>query len=199
MLTMTTRYAMELAERPRGLIAPTGQGRWELFRYGEMHVPDGNRVIDVEFVQDDLRTIRAPMDTTDPDEAALSALVLTGLARFEQDEASWQDLHDRDDPAAAAAKDELKRRETAALLMSMRSRTIRSEMHVHDLASQVQALETSHADSSRRARSLRRVIAHLRRRAAGLETARARTTAPGRMHPPSIAARLIRLVTRRHG
>jgi hypothetical protein len=103
------------------------------------------RVIEVEFLEDDLREIRAMMaDSGQPEHDGLPKLLMSGLESFQRDEASWADVQNRDD--SGPFTQELKRRETLALLISMRSRTIRTEMRMNELGTRVRDLESRHAD-----------------------------------------------------
>ncbi len=156
------------------------------------------RVIEVEFLDEDLQSIRRLFDTEQAEENDLLDVFSAGLEQFRHDEELWGELRDRADPAAEAEKQELKRRETLAHLISMRSRTIRSEIQMHDLDSRVRLLETTHADMTQRAQLLRRSIARLRGRIARLEQILGRGASPPETRPSSLRTRLIRLFTRRH-
>ncbi len=158
------------------------------------------RVIEVEFLQDDLRQIRAVMaDSGQPEQNALSRLLISGLESFQQDEASWRDLQDRDDPSSESAKRELKRRETLALLISMRSRTVRSEIRMDELGGQVRDLETLHDNKRQQAQLLRRSISQLGRRMARIDELLKEGAPLPERRTPSLMARLIRFFTRGDG
>ncbi len=161
---------------------------------------EAKRVIGVEFLQEDLREIRVIMaDFEQPERDALPRLLTIGFDNFQRDEASWRNLQDRDDPAAESAKQELKRRETLALLISMRSRTIRSEIRMNELGGRVRDLESLHADKRQRATLLHRSISQLRMRIARIEES-LRQGAPLPEHRTRpLIARLIRFFTRGNG
>ena len=162
-------------------------------------MPD-ERIIEVEFLQDDLQEIRAHMTAGgQPEEVTPPRLLIDGLDQFQRDETLWKDLQDRQDSAAESIKQELKRRETLALLISMRSRTIRSEMEMHELGSQVQMLEASHADKRARGERLRQSIARIRHRIAMLEAKVENSTQLLPSEASSLRTRLIRLLSRRRG
>lgn len=129
----------------------------------------GERVIEVEFLTDDLREIRALMADPADEEDGFEQILHHSIAQFRQDEASWQELEHRHDLAAESVKMELKRRETSALLVSMRSRTIRSEMQMHELRERVLVLQGKHLEQRQRAEALRQSIARLRRRIARVD------------------------------
>lgn len=129
----------------------------------------GERVIEVEFLADDLREIRALMADLGDKEHGPEEVLHRSIAQFRRDEASWQELEHRHDLTAEAAKTELKRRETSALLVSMRSRTIRSEMQMHELHERVLVLQGQHLEQRQLARALRQSITHVRRRIAKVE------------------------------
>jgi hypothetical protein len=156
------------------------------------------RVIEVEFLADDLREIRGVMSHSEqPEQDALSQLLTSGLESFQRDEASWRDVQNRDD--SEPFKQELKRRETLALLISMRSRTIRSEIRMNELGSRVRDLERLHADKRQQSELLRRSISRLRTRIAVIEGL-LKEGAPlpeNKTHP--LMARLIRLFTKGNG
>jgi hypothetical protein len=152
--------------------------------------------IEVQVLEDDLREIRA-LAGPGPEERTLAALVVRGLERFQVDEATWQTLQGRDNPAALEAQSELKRRETIALLISMRARTIASELRMNVLGRRVQELERRHAERLGASTQLRRDIESLERRIARLEAALRGGEAPGHGHRrPSWAERLARFLSR---
>lgn len=147
-----------------------------------------DHVIEVEFLEDDLREIHALFDAAHPERDWMSALLPIGLERFQRDEALRETLRDLGDPAAESAKQELKRRETLALLISMRSRTIRNEIRTDELTARVHTLLAAYADRRQRADEVRRSIARLRRRVARLEEALEREASRPQTRAPSLAA-----------
>jgi len=127
------------------------------------------RPIDVQFLADDLQEIRALLPAEMPEEEGLIRLLCTGMALYRSDESAWRHWESRQGAEAEAARTELKRRETTALLVSMRSRTILSEMEMAALREQVRELERRHADQRAEADLLQRSIARLRRRIVQVE------------------------------
>jgi len=155
-------------------------------------------VIEVEFLQDDLREIRAVMaESGQPEQDALSQLLRSGLESFQRDEVSWRDVQNRDD--AEPFKRELKRRETLALLISMRSRTIRSEIRMNELGRLVRDLGRQHADKRQQSELLRRSISRLRTRIAGIEESLKKGASLPESKTYPLMARLIRLFTKGNG
>ncbi|MDQ7844128.1 MAG: hypothetical protein QN141_00010 [Armatimonadota bacterium] len=128
----------------------------------------GARRIDVQFLADDLREIAALLPEGMSQEG-LARLLGQALTLFRRDEAAWQHLESRDGPRAEAERTELKRRETTALLVSMRSRTILSEMEMYELRERVRELGRRHAEQRAEADRLRQSIARLHRRIAQVE------------------------------
>jgi len=146
------------------------------------------RTFEVEFLEEDLEEIRALMDEWS--EGALAALVVESLSQFERDEASWKALETTSNLDTDFTGQELMRRETLALLISMRSRTVRTEMRMHELGIKVQALEARHAEKCREAETLHQATARLRRRRARIEEAlRGVTPRPRASSPRSWLAR----------
>lgn len=123
----------------------------------------------VEFLEDDLREIEVLLPGGVPLDQGPEQLLRMTMDQYRQDEALWRSLEHRHDGEAEGVKVELKRRETDALLVSLRSRTIRSEMEMHELQERVLALQERHREQRQRAEVLRRSIASLRRRGARLE------------------------------
>jgi hypothetical protein len=158
---------------------------------------EGDEALEVQLLEDDLRRIQA-LAGPGSDDLALAGLVARGLERFQCDEAAWRALAGRNDPAAPAERDELKRRETVAFLISMRARTIVSEMRMEALGRRAQVLERRHAERLRESAQMRRAIETLGRRIARLEAA-LRGGPPAPAHRPSLAARVARFLGRRHG
>lgn len=158
------------------------------------------RIVELELLQADLQEIRSHMAARgQPEEAALAELLMEGLDQFQRDEALWKELQGQQDAAAESTTQELKRRETLALLISMRSRTVRSEMEMHELGTHVQMLEASHSLKRDRAERLRQTIARLRRRIATLEEAMGTSTQLRARVGVSLRTRLFRLLCRRRG
>ena len=152
-------------------------------------------MIEVEFLEDDLREISAMMpDSGKPEQGALSKLVMSGLVNFQQDVASWRDVQNRDD--SEPFRQELKRRETLALLISMRSRTIRSEIRMNELGSRVRDLESRHADKRQQSELVRRSISRLRTRIAQIEESLKQGGPLPEKRTSPLMARLIRFFTR---
>lgn len=129
----------------------------------------GERTVQVEFLEDDLREIRALLPEGVPLDQSVEELLRVTMAQYREDEARWRSLEHRHDGEAESAKLELKRRETDGLLVSMRSRTVRSEMAMHELRERVLALQERHLEQRQRGEVLRQSIAALRRRTAQLE------------------------------
>jgi hypothetical protein len=156
------------------------------------------REIEVEFLEDDLREIRAVMaNSGQPEQDELSKLLTSGLESFQRDEASWRDVQNRDD--SEPFKHELKRRETLALLISMRSRTIRTEMRMNELGIRVRDLESQHADKRQQSGLLRRSISRLRMRIAQIEESLKQGGPLPEKRTSPLMARLIRFFTRGNG
>lgn len=158
---------------------------------------EGNPTIEVQVLEDDLRKIRA-LAGPPADDLALAALAVRGLERFRDDEAAWQARAGRDHPSAVVEQNELKRRETVALLISMRARTTVSEVRMEALGRQVQELERRHAERLQESAQLRRAIDMLSRRIARLEAALGGGP-PAPMRRPSFAVRVARFLRRGRG
>lgn len=98
-------------------------------------------VIEVDLLSDDWALIRQALEAQGRDvDSGLPWLLEQGLEQFTRDEATWRSLEGRSDPDVEARRQELKRRETQALLVSMRARTIASERLMHELSEKVRAL-----------------------------------------------------------
>ncbi|MDR7521214.1 MAG: hypothetical protein QN168_02000 [Armatimonadota bacterium] len=112
--------------------------------------------IEVELLAEDWATIRRALDAAgrEPDDG-LPWLLEQGLDRFLRDEAAWKALEGHPGQEAEVERQELKRRETQALLVSMRARTIAAEKIVHELGETVRALGAALQQNRRTMRSLR--------------------------------------------
>jgi hypothetical protein len=100
-------------------------------------------VVEVELLSDDWALIRQVLEAQGRDvDSGLPWLLEQGLEQFTRDEATWRSLEGRSDPDAEARRQELKRRETQALLVSMRARTVASEKLMHELSEKVHRLGT---------------------------------------------------------
>jgi hypothetical protein len=135
------------------------------------------RAVSAEFLADDLREIRRLLaqGTVEPEGPA--RLLHDVIATYRRDEAAWQEVEHQHDAASEATQVELKRRETGALLVSMRARTIRSEIEMHELRERVRALQERHTEQRERARTLQEGAARLRRRIGQVQEALARGAA----------------------
>lgn len=111
--------------------------------------------IEVQLLEDDWAAIRRALEVQGRDpEADLPWLLALGLERYRRDEAEWEASGEAKDAATPRAQ-ELRRRETAALLVSMRARTIVAEMRMHALSEQVHALGKALKENRQRMRELR--------------------------------------------
>ncbi|MDR7484542.1 MAG: hypothetical protein QN187_04355 [Armatimonadota bacterium] len=132
-----------------------------------MAVPEG---IEVELLAEDWAMIRRALDAAGREpEDGLPWLVEQGLDRFLRDEAAWKALEGRPGPEAEVERQELKRRETQALLVSMRARTIAAEKVVHELGETVRALGVALQQNRRAMRALRDESASLMARLQGAD------------------------------
>jgi uncharacterized sporulation protein YeaH/YhbH (DUF444 family) len=158
-----------------------------------------DEALEMQLLEDDLAAIRS-LAGPGPDDLALGDLLMRGLERFQADEAAWQALAAREDAASQSAQNELKRRETVALLISMRARTTVSEMRMDALGRWVSELERQHAERLAESTQLRHAIAALNRRIACLEAALGAAPAEAQEHRHrSWGARLARFLHRRGG
>jgi len=148
----------------------------------------------VEFLEDDFREIAA-LQAEQPVEALLG----TVIDQYRQDEVLWGEVEHRHDGEAEAARLELKRRETGALLVSMRSRTVRSEMEMQELRERVLVLQDRHLEQRQRADALRRSIDRLRRRIARLEALLRGAEHPGQLARPASIRQALAHLWRRDG
>ena len=156
-------------------------------------------VLEVQLLEDDLRAIRA-LAGPGPDDVALGDVLMRGLECFQADETAWQALAAGADAASQAGQNELKRRETVALLISMRARTTVSEMRMDALGRWVAELESRHAERFAESTRLRHAIELLNRRIARLEVALDAGPAEAQEHRrPLWGARLARFLRGRRG
>lgn len=160
----------------------------------------GQRTVSAEFLADDLREIRDLLPPGIDEEEGLAGLLHDALVVYRNDEATWQRVEHKHDAPAEAARLEMKRRETAALLVSMRSRTIRSEMEMYELRDRVRSLQERHAEQRAGAEIRRRSIARLRRRIARVEEQLSGRSTPSVTAPRISALRqALAMLWRRHG
>ncbi|MDQ7857753.1 MAG: hypothetical protein QN174_00335 [Armatimonadota bacterium] len=124
-------------------------------------------VIEVELVDEDWGAIRRAMDAAGPDvRDAMAWLLERGLDAFVADEAEWKALDGQTTDEAEARKQELKRREAQALLVSMRARTIAAEKVMAELGQTVHELGAELYANRRAMRPLREENAALAARLA---------------------------------
>ncbi len=122
------------------------------------------REIEVGLLEDDWAAIRRALEGQGRDpEADLPWLLALGLERYRRDEAEWEASGDAKEAATPRAQ-ELRRRETVALVVSMRARTIAAEMRMHDLSERVHALGNALRENRQRMRELREENALLQAR-----------------------------------
>lgn len=153
-------------------------------------------MVTVELLADDLREVRALLPSHGDDPDALGRLLEEALRIYRSDEVRWASLERRHDAGGAEAL-ELKRRETVALLVSMRAWTVCSEMVMDELQRRVRSLEDRHVGLRERADELQRSVARLRRRIAFLED---RLTDRAAVAPPaSLRRRLLARIRNPHG
>jgi hypothetical protein len=120
--------------------------------------------IEVELLEDDWSTIRRALESHGRDpEADLPWLLELGLERYRRDEEEWEASGEAKGAATPRAQ-ELRRRETAALVVSMRARTIVAEMRMHELSERAHALGNALRENRQRMRSLREENALLQAR-----------------------------------
>ena len=161
----------------------------------------GQRWIEAEFLADDLREIRFLLPSDVSEGEGLVRLLHEAIVTYRNDEAVWQDVEHQHDAASQAMQAEMKRRETSALLVSMRSRTIQSEMEMYELRERVRALQERHTEQRAKANVLQRSIAGFRRRIAAVEDRLAQDSpiqAAGRLPATTLRQTLAKL-WRRHG
>lgn len=161
----------------------------------------GGRSVSVEFLGDDLREIRQLLPPGVAESEGLARLLHEAIATYRRDEVAWQEVEHQHDSAAQAAQAEMKRRETGALLVSMHSRTIRSEMEMFELRERVRTLQERHAEQRERARILQQGAARLRRRIGQAQEALARgaTAHPGGKHAGNSFLQALATLWRRNG
>lgn len=98
-------------------------------------------VVETELLAEDWATLRDALRAVGRDSKAhLGWLLEQGLDGFIHDEAEWKALEARPDEASQARRQELKRREAEAFLVSMRASTIAAEIEMHGLADRVRVL-----------------------------------------------------------
>lgn len=126
---------------------------------------DVSLVVETKLLAEDSTAIRDALWAIGRDSKAdLGWLLEQGLDGFVLDEAEWNALEARSDDAAQARKQELKRRETQALLVSMRASTIAAETLMHDLGERVHELGAEMKAHQRKMWPLRRENADLEAR-----------------------------------
>jgi septal ring factor EnvC (AmiA/AmiB activator) len=155
------------------------------------------RTIVTELLAADLREVEDLLPPGADDTDRTAQLLARTIEAFRRDETTWDAVAHRHDPETDAIKTELKRRETTALLVSMRARTIRSEIAMHALGERVRALQARHAEQRARAEALQASLRRLRRRIAAVESALAAPRGPVATPVPS--ASLLGRLWRRRG
>ncbi|HXF81798.1 MAG TPA: hypothetical protein VNN19_03480 [bacterium] len=156
-----------------------------------------HRLIATELLADDLRDVGPLLPAGADDEDRTAQLLARAIEAFRRDETAWEAVAHRCDPEAEAMKTELKRRETMALLVSMRARTIRSEMEMHALGERVRELQAQHAAQRARAEARQASLRRLRRRIAAVESALAGPGGP--VEAPVRSASFLGRLWRRRG
>lgn len=138
-------------------------------------------VVEVDLLTEDWaqiqRALRAAGRVPEDD---LPWLLEHGLGRFMRDETEWKALEGRAGPEAEALRQELQRRETQALLVSIRAQTIAAEMVMHDLGESVHALGADLKKNRQAMRALREESAALQTRLQGLDGSDAAAAHPAR-------------------
>lgn len=180
---------------PRGLIAPTDRWVGGGFFDGQTMTPP--RTVEVELLAYDARdVVRAAGGEGAELPHRLGALLGEGLEQYIRDEAEWSTLAAIVGGAGGSVGESgarrlqiLRRREAEALVVSMRARTIASEVEVQRLSARVAALEEENAHFKARMLQLRAEIPRLQRRRDQLHSV-LEGQAPERAHPCSLAARL---------
>jgi hypothetical protein len=98
-------------------------------------------VVVVELLAEDWAMIRSALQTAGLDsDNGLSWLLELGLDRYALDEEEWKALDGRPEDASQVRRQELKRREAQAHLVSMRASTIAAEKVMHELGARVHVL-----------------------------------------------------------
>jgi hypothetical protein len=120
--------------------------------------------VTAEFIAEDLKEIQRLLPPNTPEDEGLAHVLREALSIYRRDEAAWQTIEHLHDTTGSAAQVELKRREASGLLVSMRSRTIRSEMGMYELREQVRTLQERHTLQRARARVIQQSLTRLRRR-----------------------------------
>jgi len=156
--------------------------------------------VNAEFLKDDLGGIRALLP--DPDglrPEALAGLLMHALDLFASDETTLLALEREHHLAAETAKQEIVRKQSAALATSQRAQVIRQEMQVHELRERIQALQETHHQTRAQIDLLRQSAALLRRQIAQLERrVRSSPAVPG-WGPAALRTVTTWLRGRRHG
>jgi hypothetical protein len=157
------------------------------------------QTVEIELLEDDLDPIlRAAGVARGQASQALGDLLADGLAHYLRDEAEWGALSGA---GRSGEHDirlmELKRRESRALTVSMRARTIASEIRMEALLTHVRGLQEQHAALRQRMNDLRRTVGQLRRDCDRLRASLSAAGAPPIAPPattPGIGGRLHRLL-----
>lgn len=160
----------------------------------------GLRCIETELLAEDLRAIKDFLPSGMDEDAGLAHLSAEAMELHRQDEATWLRVQHQHNEPAEAAQFEMKRRETVALVVSMRSRTIRSEIEMHKLREHVHGLQERHAEQRARAEELQRSVSRLRRRIAQVEDRLSgRSAGSESRRSRSSLRKALALIWRRHG
>lgn len=150
--------------------------------------------IDVELLSDDWAVIRRALEMAGREvDAGLPWLLEQGIDLFAQDEASWRALEGESGLDAQRRREELKRRETEALLVSLRARTIASEKLMHELSERVHALGAELRTNRGQMWPLRRETDALDAKLRSLREALTAPT-PSPRRPQALGNRLARLL-----
>jgi hypothetical protein len=120
--------------------------------------------VEIELLEDDAGTVLRAAGAREPTADRLADLLSDGLAHYLRDEAEW-DVLSRDGPPGVhgVRLGELKRRETEALTVSMRARTIASEIRMEALRVRVKRLQQQRAALGHQMNTLRSAASELRR------------------------------------
>jgi hypothetical protein len=101
---------------------------------------EGELRVEVDLLAEDAEAMRQALTHAGRHPEDLAWLLEYGLTRYASDEAAWQHLEDEGAPDDDVRRRELKRRETQALLVSMKANTVAAERAMHDLGETVRAL-----------------------------------------------------------
>ncbi len=97
--------------------------------------------VEIELLAEDWSTIRHALQAAGRDtEDGLGWLLEQGLDRYALDETEWKGLEGQPGDAGEPRRQELKRREAQAHLVSMRASTIAAEKVMHELGERVHVL-----------------------------------------------------------